>query len=300
MSIHPSSLCSHSNTRAWWRSTCHKGKVLHKRWIPGTCIRIVQRQSLITDTLFSVDCTCQTTKYTKMPYKCSTYSMFQSQLLTTTVPVCFFNWVICLLLRRLRSGNVMYSPFPYSIYRGSAQQAGMEDTTVTPTLPALSTRKTSAVSSMTVETSSSGCTCDSTSCCDGRAKVFGQKHKNRSDCDKLWPMNSSLPMEVSELLWRNRGQNTHGHTHADTCRHTLTVNTPWTQTFLWCSPHLSAVDWFQWRGFRLWYPPSAILYLLLSNMYHRCYLHFSKNPERPVWTVIPRVCAVVELLQCPR
>lgn len=70
--------------------------------------------------------------------------------------------------------KTFYFPF-FSIFRGSAQPVAMGDTTVTPTSPALWTRRTSDASSMTVETSSSGCTCGSTSCCDERSMTFGQK-----------------------------------------------------------------------------------------------------------------------------
>lgn len=74
--------------------------------------------------------------------------------------------------------------FLLPVNRGSAQQAGMGDIIVTPTSPAPLTRKTSAASSTTVETSFSGCTCGSTSCCDGRRTVFSQKHRNTSDNEK--------------------------------------------------------------------------------------------------------------------
>lgn len=53
-------------------------------------------------------------------------------------------------------------------YRGSARPAVTGGITVTPTSPARWTRKTSAASSVTVATSYSGCTCGSTSSCDGR------------------------------------------------------------------------------------------------------------------------------------
>ncbi|XP_069547129.1 guanine nucleotide-binding protein G(s) subunit alpha-like isoform X1 [Brachyistius frenatus] len=54
--------------------------------------------------------------------------------------------------------------------RGSAQPAGTDGITVTPTSPARSTRKTSAASSMTVVTSYRGCTYGSMSSCDGRRR----------------------------------------------------------------------------------------------------------------------------------
>lgn len=56
----------------------------------------------------------------------------------------------------------------YVRYRESAQPVVTDGITVTPTSPARWTRKTSAVSSVTVVTSFSGCTCGSTSCCDGQ------------------------------------------------------------------------------------------------------------------------------------
>lgn len=53
-------------------------------------------------------------------------------------------------------------------YRESAQPVVTDGITVTPTSPAQWTRKTSTVSSLTVGTSFSGCTCGSTSSCDGQ------------------------------------------------------------------------------------------------------------------------------------
>lgn len=50
--------------------------------------------------------------------------------------------------------------------RGSARRVATANTTVILTSPAPSTRRTSVVSSMTVGTSSSECTCGSTSCSD--------------------------------------------------------------------------------------------------------------------------------------
>lgn len=52
--------------------------------------------------------------------------------------------------------------------RESAQPVVTDGITVTPTSPARWTRKTSAVSSVTVATSFSGCTCGITSSCDGQ------------------------------------------------------------------------------------------------------------------------------------
>lgn len=79
-------------------------------------------------------------------------------------------------------GAILYSNTVYDIYdarmltwwhvcvhyRESAQPVVMDDITVTPTSPARWTRKTSAVSLVTVVTSFSGCTCGSTSSCDGQ------------------------------------------------------------------------------------------------------------------------------------
>uniref|UniRef100_A0A669EI19 Guanine nucleotide-binding protein G(s) subunit alpha n=1 Tax=Oreochromis niloticus TaxID=8128 RepID=A0A669EI19_ORENI len=80
--------------------------------------------------------------------------------------------------------------FPF-FYRGSAQQVEMEGTTVTPISPAPLTRRTSAAYLTTVETSSSGCTCGSTSCCDGRGKVLGQKDRTMEN-EKQIPEPASL------------------------------------------------------------------------------------------------------------
>lgn len=116
--------------------------------------------------------------------------------------------------------------FPF-FYRGSAQQVEMEGTTVTPISPAPSTQRTSAASLMTVETSSSGCTCGSTSCCDGRGKVLGQKDKTRSDYGRRkrnpWTCVSELFCRSMRALVTQQGP-----------KHTLIVNTPWTQKFPWC------------------------------------------------------------------
>lgn len=54
--------------------------------------------------------------------------------------------------------------------RGSAQPAGTDAITVTPTSPVRSTQKTSAASSMTAATSYRGCTYGSMSCCDGQRR----------------------------------------------------------------------------------------------------------------------------------
>ena len=86
---------------------------------------------------------------------------------------------------------------------GSARRAETAGTTVTPTLPAQWTQKTSGASSMTVAISFSGCIYGSTSCCDGP----------RSSPQCL-PTASSLP----HLL-----RTTSSASHPATARHTAPV-----------------------------------------------------------------------------
>lgn len=108
--------------------------------------------------------------------------------------------------------KIFYFPF-FSIFRGSVQPVAMGDTTVTPTLPALWTQRTSDASSMTVETSSSGCTCGSTSYCDERSMTFGQKTLGLRKT--LTPESESLTPPFHRSVWRTRSQN------ALTRKHTL-------------------------------------------------------------------------------
>ena len=65
------------------------------------------------------------------------------------------------------------------------------------------------------------------------------KHK-RLDYEKPWVSELSSSIEVCELLWRNRGQNTPTQTY--TYLHT---NTPWTQNFpLWKLPTCNRRSYF--------------------------------------------------------
>lgn len=185
-----------------------------------------------------------------------------------------------------------------SRFRGSVRRAVTANITATLTSPVLLTPRTSAVSSTTAVTSSSGCTCGSTSCCDGRGKVLGQKDRTMEN-EKQIPEPASLnsSAKVWELLWHNRGHNTHA----------LIVNTPWTQNFPWCK--LST--WcriFWWMGLRglhvkqtsiltFSHTPSPFDIMLSSR-----YLHLPKNKKQkksgPVRTEFPaaRVGAAVWVL----
>lgn len=122
-----------SNTRASWRSSCHKGKVLHSGWVFGT-----SRSFLSPNWSHFFQCFVRELYYITH----NIYSMYNARMLT---------W---------RHFCVRY--------RESAQPVVTDGITVTPTSPARWTRKTSAVSSVTVGTSFSGCTCGSTSSCDGQ------------------------------------------------------------------------------------------------------------------------------------
>lgn len=122
-----------SNTRASWRSSCHKGKVLHSGWVFGT-----SRSFLSPYWSHFFQCFVRELYYITH----NIYSMYDARMLT---------WRhFCVRCRE------------------SAQPVVTDGITVTPTSPARWTRKTSAVSSVTVGTSFSGCTCGSTSSCDGQ------------------------------------------------------------------------------------------------------------------------------------
>lgn len=73
-----------------------------------------------------------------------------------------------------------------SPHRGSARRAATASTTATPTSPAPWTRRTSAVSSTTAETSSRGCTCASTNSCDWSQPTI-QSALGQSRCS-LFPL----------------------------------------------------------------------------------------------------------------
>lgn len=119
----------------------------------------------------------------------------------------------------------------FFIFRGSAQPAGTGGTTVTPTSPAPSTRKTSAASSMTVETSSSGCTCVSTSCCDGNEKLFAKKKNTfkqmRWDYRKRKTKTLNAESSNSPISQMCVGQSTITHTRS---KHTPSPELPLMQT----------------------------------------------------------------------
>ena len=125
-----------SNTRAWWRSSCHKGKILHSGWVFGMSRSF---KSPIRFDFFKV----------LWGSPCILYNVEHDDA------------------RMLTWGHLWIR------YRESAQPVVTDGITVTPTSPAQWTRKTSAVSSVTVATSFSGCTCGSTSSCDGQQpRVF--------------------------------------------------------------------------------------------------------------------------------